>query len=142
MISKHWIFVMGFIFVRGVFANYYYIPSESMLPNLEIGDMALVNKQAYAHSTPERGDIVVFEYPVEPSTLFTKRVIAVPGDRVVLHRDGIQINGIDSRVSILENNQGFSKYLECWKNSCRTIQHKGNYSYVPQSFVVPSGNIL
>src|SRR5262249_8466213 len=69
------------------------IPSSSMEDTLLIGDHLMVDKLAYAppdgpigrllpYEEIKRGDIVVFKYPVDPSTHFVKRVIGVPGDRI------------------------------------------------------------
>ena len=82
------------------------IPSGSMMPTLLIGDFILVNKFDYGirlpviHSkiienkTPERGDIVVFRYPVDGKTPFIKRIIGLPGDKVVYYNKTIFINDI------------------------------------------------
>ena len=79
------------------------IPSSSMEPTMLVGDFVLVNKQVFApaghwgwllpYRDPRRDDIVVFHYPVEPSELLVKRVIAVPGDRLHLHRGAVVLNG-------------------------------------------------
>ncbi len=79
------------------------IPSSSMEPTMLVGDFVLVNKQVFApaghwhwllpYRDPRRDDIVVFHYPVDPSELLVKRVIAVPGDRLHLHRGAVVLNG-------------------------------------------------
>jgi signal peptidase I len=75
------------------------IPSSSMEDTLLIGDHLMVDKEAYAphgnwlsrllpYETIQRGDIIVFRYPVDPSTHFVKRVVGLPGDRIrVVHKD-------------------------------------------------------
>lgn len=68
--------------IRAVFIQAYVIPSGSMLNTLLIGDNLLVNKTAYWLSEPAVDDIIVFEFPLEPSKNFIKRVVAVPGDKV------------------------------------------------------------
>jgi len=68
--------------IRAFFIQAYKIPSGSMLNTLLIGDHILVNKTAYWFTQPKRGDIIVFEYPLEPDKDFIKRVIAVPGDKI------------------------------------------------------------
>lgn len=81
------------------------IPSGSMLPTLYIGDFILVNKYDYGIrlpvintkiiniGEPERGDVVVFRYPMDESMDYIKRVIGVPGDTVEYVNKQIRING-------------------------------------------------
>ncbi|MCZ6803881.1 MAG: signal peptidase I [Proteobacteria bacterium] len=80
------------------------IPSGSMMPTLLIGDFILVNKYDYGlrlpvlhnkfieNSTPERGDIVVFRYPEDPSIPFIKRVVGLPGDKISYSNKTLYIN--------------------------------------------------
>lgn len=63
----------------------YSIPSASMLPSLQVGDHIVVTP--YRFSLPERGDVVVFRAPADPSQLVVKRIIGVPGD-VIDSRQG------------------------------------------------------
>jgi signal peptidase I len=79
------------------------IPSESMETTLLIGDYLLVDKVHYSHGgiwgkilpyrELQRGDIVVFRYPLAPELHFVKRVIGLPGDRVKLIDRHIYVNG-------------------------------------------------
>ncbi|MCW8931052.1 MAG: signal peptidase I [Gammaproteobacteria bacterium] len=81
------------------------IPSQSMMPNLWVGDFILVNKFSYGvrlpvlnteiidSGKPKNGDVAVFRYPVNPSINFIKRVIGVPGDHVVYRNKLLYING-------------------------------------------------
>jgi signal peptidase I len=83
------------------------IPSESMLPTLEVGDFILVNKFTYGiripvinHKVtdgepPKRGDVMVFRYPVEPHKDFIKRIVAVGGDRIEYRDKRLRINGVE-----------------------------------------------
>ncbi len=71
----------------------YRIPSESMLDTLRPGDRVLVNRAVYHLREPHRGDVVVFRYPNDPSVVFIKRIVGVPGD-VLEVRDGqLYVNG-------------------------------------------------
>ncbi len=77
------------------------IPSGSMIPTLLIGDFILVNKYAYglrlpvlhtrfvALGEPQRGDVVVFRYPVDPGINFIKRMVGLPGDTIYLPRQAV-----------------------------------------------------
>src|SRR4051812_43174498 len=58
------------------------VVSTSMMPRLEDSERIFVNKFGYYLSSIERGDIVVFWYPEDPSQSFIKRVIGLPGERI------------------------------------------------------------
>ena len=74
-------------------ARTYYIPSASMVPTLQIGDVLLVNKFQYRFVKPNEGDIVVFPPPIPSSDDFIKRVIGRPGDRLAIKNGIVYING-------------------------------------------------
>ncbi|UOD35333.1 signal peptidase I [Deferribacteraceae bacterium V6Fe1] len=84
-------FVIAMI-IRAFFLQAYKIPSGSMLNTLLIGDHILVNKAAYLFTEPKRGDVIVFEYPIEPEKDFIKRVIGLPGDKIKMENKKIYIN--------------------------------------------------
>lgn len=84
--------------VRAFLLASFFIPSESMLPTLKVGDRVLVNKAAYRFHDVHRGDVVVFERP--PGLLadenvkdLVKRVIGLPGDTVEFLEDHVIVNG-------------------------------------------------
>jgi signal peptidase I len=64
------------------------VEGTSMLPHLHDGERIFVNKFIYRFDTIERGDIVVFWYPKDPSKSFIKRIIGLPGETVTI-RDGV-----------------------------------------------------
>ncbi len=92
------------IFVITFVVQAFQIPSESMENTLLIGDSLLVDKLHYGgrgfwdHVMPyrgvQRGDIIVFHYPIHPAEHFVKRVVGVPGDRVRLMNRELYVNGI------------------------------------------------
>jgi signal peptidase I len=65
----------------------------SMLPRLEDHDRLFINKFVYHFSGIERGDVIVFRYPRDPSTSYIKRVIALPGDHIRIDRGRVNVNG-------------------------------------------------
>ncbi|HEX7029657.1 MAG TPA: signal peptidase I [Gammaproteobacteria bacterium] len=98
------VFLVIFL-LRSFVAEPFRIPSSSMEPTLEQGDFILVNKFAYGIrlpivgttvvdiGLPERGDVVVFRYPVDPSQDYIKRVIGVPGDEIAYDQKRVYVNG-------------------------------------------------
>ena len=107
--------------LRSFIAEPFKIPSSSMRPTLEVGDFILVNKFAYGirlpivekkiieTAAPQRGDVIVFRYPVIPSQDFIKRVVGLPGDEVVYRDKKVIVNGVawpqapDGTYGYLEN---------------------------------------
>ncbi len=76
----------------------YIIPSSSMEPSLVPGDRIIVNRLAYRFWAPNRGDIVVFAYPLDPKRTFVKRIIALEGETVELRDNQVFINGQIERI--------------------------------------------
>lgn len=70
--------------------QFFRIPSASMLPTLQPGDGVVVDKRPFV---PRDGDLVVYPYPREPSKLFLKRVLALPGEVVEFRADGVYRDG-------------------------------------------------
>ena len=92
-------------FLRSFLVEPFKIPSSSMVPTLLVGDFILVNKYTYGIrlpvanrklvelGSPERGDVMVFRFPEDPSLDYIKRVVAVPGDRLEYRNKRLSING-------------------------------------------------
>ena len=86
-------FALVFGFVRPFVLEAFYIPSESMVPKLLVGDRVFVNKFVYRFWEPERGDIVVFQSVEGEGEDLIKRVIGAPGDRVAIINGVLHVNG-------------------------------------------------
>ena len=86
-------FALVFGFVRPFVLEAFYIPSESMVPTLLVGDRVFVNKFVYRFWEPERGDIVVFQSVEGEGEDLIKRVIGAPGDRVAIINGVLHVNG-------------------------------------------------
>lgn len=65
----------------------------SMEPSLHTGEFVLVNKLAYRLGSPQRGDVIVFHFPGDPQQEYIKRVIGLPGDKVVVANKKVSVNG-------------------------------------------------
>jgi signal peptidase I len=91
--------------LRSFLVEPFKIPSSSMVPTLLVGDFILVNKYTYGIrlpvvnrkivelGRPDRGDVMVFRFPEDPSLDYIKRVVGVPGDRVEYRNKRLSING-------------------------------------------------
>ncbi|RXZ32395.1 signal peptidase I [Oxalobacteraceae bacterium CAVE-383] len=92
-------------FLRSFLYEPFKIPSSSMVPTLMIGDLILVNKFDYGIrlpivnkkiidvGTPQRGDVMVFRFPEDTSVDYIKRVVGVPGDKIVYKNKRLSVNG-------------------------------------------------
>jgi signal peptidase I len=92
--------------LRSFFFEPFRIPSGSMIPTLQIGDLILVNKYTYGvrlpviHTkvldigSPQRGDVMVFRFPHNPSQDYIKRVVGLPGDKIEYFNRRLTINGV------------------------------------------------
>lgn len=69
------------------------VEGTSMLPSLEDQERIFINKFVYRIEPIERGDVVVFRYPRDPSKSYIKRVVGVPGDRVAIDNGRVFVNG-------------------------------------------------
>ena len=114
------------LFIRTFVVQAFKIPSGSMEPTLLIGDHILVNKFIYGIKIPfrrntlipigkpERGDVIVFIYPVDKSKDFIKRVIGLPGEKIEIIGKKIVINdelyedkhGFYSNIGEIKSNPG------------------------------------
>ncbi|MBP7881939.1 MAG: leader peptidase [Pseudomonadota bacterium] len=103
--------------IRSFIAEPFKIPSGSMMPTLLAGDFILVNKFTYGlrmpilNNTlveinhPKRGDVFVFHYPPEPSIDYIKRVVGVPGDKILYQDKQLYINGQKLDMTFVEDYQ-------------------------------------
>jgi len=118
------------------------IPSDSMMPTLLDGDFIIVNKYAYGLrlpvinrkvigiGEPQRGDVVVFRYPLDPSVNYIKRLVGLPGDHVEIRNDRLTINGTVVPFTIQRPyNDG------CYINMQLAEEHLG--SHIHQAMLCP-----
>jgi len=98
--------------IRSFLFEPFRIPSDSMMPTLLDGDFIFVNKFTYGLrlpvvnwefvplGEPQRGDVVVFRLPSDPSTNYIKRLVGLPGDHVVVREKRVYINGEPQAVRL------------------------------------------
>ncbi|MGZ3653000.1 MAG: signal peptidase I [Bdellovibrionota bacterium] len=137
--------------IRSTFANQYVVPTGSMIPTISIGDRILANRVAYDFkfpftnvilqhiADPQRGDVVVFESPIQPGLVLVKRLIAIGGDHVIMQNGFITLNG--KRLDDFDGKN--VPYHEALGEHAYTIQRLPQY-FRPErrEFVVPADQFL
>ena len=105
--------IVAVFLLRSFLFEPFRIPSGSMVPTLQVGDLILVNKFDYgvrlpvlnkkviANREPARGDVVVFRYPPDPRLDYIKRVVGVPGDEIAYLNQKLTVNGQPAPVQPL-----------------------------------------
>lgn len=68
------------------------VPTGSMLDTIQVEDLLMGNRLVYKFSEPKRGDVVIFRWPDDESKLYIKRLIGLPGEKVVIDEGKIYIN--------------------------------------------------
>jgi len=99
--------ILAVFLLRSFLVEPFKIPSGSMIPTLLVGDFILVNKFTYGIrlpiinkkiidvGQPQRGDVMVFRYPEDPSLDYIKRVVGLPGDKISYQDKRLTINGVE-----------------------------------------------
>ncbi|MCR6653994.1 MAG: signal peptidase I [Cellvibrionaceae bacterium] len=124
--SKSFFPILAIVFVlRSFLIEPFKIPSESMVPTLEVGDFIVVNKYAYGIrlpvfrtkimdlGSPQRGDVVVF-FPPHEDRYFIKRLIGVPGDKIQLRDNVLYVNGVKMEQEFLGKDPVSRYGAACW----------------------------
>jgi len=125
--------------LRAVAVEPFRIPSSSMVPTLLVGDHILVNKLTYGPlvpftslrplrlGSPERGDVIVFASPREPSKDYVKRVVGLPGDVIEIRERVLLVNGVPQpryprgELSYEERNESTGRW---WSDVCLRFQEQ------------------
>ena len=81
--------------IRYYLVQPFFVKGASMEPNFEDGDYLLVNEISYRFSAPERGDVVIFRYPLDPSQFFIKRIIGLPDETVEIKDNTVTVYNKD-----------------------------------------------
>jgi len=114
------------------------IPSGSMIPTLLVGDLILVNKFHYGvrlpvinkkivpNHDPQRGDVMVFRYPVDPRVDYIKRVVGIPGDTLTYANQKLSINGQEVPTRPLGDfyNEERLRYAKMFSEKLGNVEHR------------------
>jgi signal peptidase I len=135
------------LFIRGFVVQAFKIPSGSMIPTLLVGDHILVSKFIYGIRNPftgsvlvpvkepERFDIVVFKYPINPDQDFIKRIIGLPGDQIEVIDKKVYVNG-----KLLQDDHGVNNSDLVLARGASARDNFGPVTVPPQSLFVMGDN--
>ncbi len=125
-------------FLRAFLYEPFKIPSSSMVPTLLIGDLILVNKFTYGVrlpilnkkiievNNPQRGDVMVFKYPEDTSLDYIKRVVGVPGDKIVYKNKRLTVNDKEISYKSLPDylDEEHLSYSKQFSENLTGVEHK------------------
>lgn len=126
--------ILAVFLLRSFLVEPFKIPSGSMIPTLQVGDFILVNKFNYGIrlpiiskkiidiNNPQRGDVMVFHYPENPSVDYIKRVVGLPGDVVVYRDKQVLLNGVVQQ----QKSEGEYNYVESGLSFVHTERYSEN----------------
>jgi len=81
--------------IRYYLVQPFFVKGASMEPSFEDGDYLLIDELSYRFSVPERGDVIIFRYPMDQSQFFIKRIIGLPDETVAIKDDTVTIYNKD-----------------------------------------------
>jgi len=87
--------------IRTFIAQPYIISGSSMLDTFKDGEYIIVDQVSYYFHQPQRGDVVIFRYPLDPSKHFIKRIIAIPGDTITIEGNKVTIKNKNNPEGVL-----------------------------------------
>jgi signal peptidase I len=128
------------------------IPSGSMVPTLLVGDLILVNKYHYGVrlpvinkkiidlNEPQRGDVMVFRYPANPSIDYIKRVVGVPGDEVAYLNQRLFLNGKQVETQPLPEfyDDESTRYFKQFSEKLGSVEHRILVDVQRPSYIRPT----
>jgi signal peptidase I len=104
------IIALVMVFIMRIFIQNFHIDGQSMEPTLHDQEYVLVNKGVYLLEPPQRGDIIVFQYPLDPQEDYVKRIVAIPGDIVSIVGQTVIVNGVVLHEPYIDNSYDSNPY--------------------------------
>lgn len=127
---------IGIAFLINKFLVYnVYIPSESMVPTLNVDDKLMVTR-VYDTDKIKRGDIIVF-FSEELDEILIKRAIGLPGDHIVIHDGIVNINGEDIKEDYVKNNESLNDKFDVPDNKFFFLGDNRNRSKDARKWINP-----
>lgn len=109
--GKHWfretleLILLALIVVAPIrlfVVNPFIVSGASMIPTFQDGEYLIVDQLSYRFDNPERGEVIIFRYPKDPTKFFIKRIIGLPGETVELKDGRVTVSGADKKAVTLD----------------------------------------
>ena len=111
-----------FLVLRFAVQNYR-VDGQSMEPSLHDQEYILVDKAAYLFHPPERGDVIVFQYPLDPQVDYIKRIIAIPGDTISIVGQRVTVDGVTLKEPYINKDDPFNPF----RSFTNLVVRQGDY---------------
>ncbi|GAV20587.1 signal peptidase I [Mariprofundus micogutta] len=136
------------VVIRSFIVAPFKIPSSSMIPTLEIGDYLFVLRYPYGFRIPltdtqlmskevKRGDVAVFVYPEDKSKDYIKRIVGIPGDKIVYLNNKLSVNGVEMPLTF----EGKRTYFMADGGIDVSIQHEENLNGLKHKVLIKDYSI-
>ena len=147
LIEKTFLLLLLLLLVRATVQNFH-IQGHSMEPTLHDQEYMLVNKTAYMLRPPDRGDVIVFHYPLHPEENYVKRIIGLPGDEVSIIGHTVIVNDVTLHETYVNNTDPDNPYSDIHNRIISPNDYfvlgdnRGNSSDSRQWGLVPRSDII
>ncbi|NOZ51623.1 MAG: signal peptidase I [Gammaproteobacteria bacterium] len=149
------VFILGYFFIYNDMAGYtrerlmesFWIPSQSMLPNVLPGNVILADKRINCLGCKyrvQRGDLAIFISPNDRTKLYIKRIIGLPGDKIEIIDTDVRVNDYSIRLATEDNNQstdGLISFFEKGDKGSYKVVWKANTQRKHYVLTVPNGHV-
>lgn len=107
--------------IRAYVAQPFIVSGGSMLPTFQPGEYLIIDELSYLLRAPARGEVIVFRYPKDPKKFFIKRIMALPGETVIVTRTGVHITTADGEKISFEETYLKAEMRADWLTSPVTL---------------------
>ncbi|MDD4761846.1 MAG: signal peptidase I [Candidatus Pacebacteria bacterium] len=83
--------IVSVLVIRTYLVQPFLVSGDSMEPNFSSGNYLLVDELSYQFRKPERGEVIVFKFPDNPSVYYIKRIIGLPGEKIIIKNGEVEI---------------------------------------------------
>lgn len=111
--------------VRLFVAQPFMVAGDSMEPDFMPNDYLIVDELSYRLHEPERGDVIIFGYPLDPDQIFIKRIVGLPGETVRLHEGKVSVMRADGQTLLLDEPYLYSQ--DSKSEDSTTFLHRDEY---------------